>query len=145
MGISQGLLGGMNTIGQQNIEQNLGQQQINLQKKDWADYLSQVMGSVGNLAGGVAGAALCWIAREIYGEQNPKWKLFRTWLITKAPKWFFKFYIKFGPRIATFISNKPLLKAVVRKWMDKRICQLNEQDMKDFNTSSLLKSLQMIL
>lgn len=134
-GISSGLLSGMNTLGQQNLEQSIAANQINAQKKDWADYLSQVMGSVGNLAGGVAGAALCWVAREVYGAENPKWLMFRTWLITKAPKWFFKLYVKFGPKIATFIHNKPLLKRFIRAWMDKRICQLNEQNMKSLKNS----------
>jgi len=122
--ISQGLMGNLNTLQGQAIQSSLGQQQIDLQKKDWADYLGQITGSLGSLTSSAGGiAALCWIAREVYGKDNPKWLLFRKWLITKAPKWFFKLYAKYGPKVAIYISNKPLLKTIIRAWMDKRICQ----------------------
>lgn len=63
----------------------------------------------------------CWVAREVYGVQNPKWIMFRTWLLNDAPSWFRNLYIKHGERFAKFISNKPVLKRIIRKWMNKRI------------------------
>jgi len=31
---------------------------------------------------------ICWVAREVYGADNPRWLEFRTWLLTQAPAWF---------------------------------------------------------
>ena len=61
------------------------------------------------------------MAREVYGVENPKWVLFREWLFSKAPEWFRNLYIKYGERFAEFISNKPKLKSLIRRWMDSRI------------------------
>jgi hypothetical protein len=74
-------------------------------------------------AGNIAGAAYlkCWVAREVYGVSNPKWLQFRAWLETSAPKWFHDLYVKHGEKFALFISNKPALKYLIRKWMDGRI------------------------
>jgi hypothetical protein len=63
----------------------------------------------------------CWVAREVYGVENPKWVLFREWLFSKAPAWFRNLYIKHGAEFAEFISNKPKLKSLIRRWMDSRI------------------------
>jgi hypothetical protein len=74
-------------------------------------------------AGSIAGAAImaCWVAREVYGIDNPQWLQFREWMLNDSPSWFRKLYIKFGERFAAFISNKPRIKSIIRKWMDTRI------------------------
>ena len=59
----------------------------------------------------------CWVAREVYGQNNPMWLLFRGWLFDEAPSWFRNIYIKHGERFAEFISNKPFIKSFIRKWM----------------------------
>ena len=76
-----------------------------------------------DFAGTIGAAAIgaCWVAREVYGVQNPKWIMFRTWLLNDAPSWFRNLYINHGERFARFISNKPVLKAIIRKWMNTRI------------------------
>lgn len=78
-----------------------------------------LMSGLGALGGGFA--AKCWVAREVYGEDNPKWKLFRLWLTTQAPDWLFNFYCKYGERFAAFIKDKPAIKWVIRKLMDLAI------------------------
>lgn len=76
----------------------------------------------GSIAGGIIGAIpFCWVAREVYGEENPKWQLFRDWMLNEAPCWFRNLYIQHGERFAKFISNKPKFKNIIRKWMDNRI------------------------
>lgn len=82
-----------------------------------------LIGGAMGLAGKVAG--LCWVAREVYGENNPRWIAFRTWLLTRSPNWFKKTYEKYGPRFAQFISNKPTMKRAIRFWMDSRIATLS--------------------
>ncbi len=47
--------------------------------------------------------------------------MFREWLFKSAPKWFRNLYINHGERFASFISNKPKLKGLIRSWMDARI------------------------
>lgn len=87
------------------------------------------MGMFGSLGGGLlsaggmlGGAAiLCWVAREVYGIDNPKWTQFRDWMLTNASDEFVDAYIQHGPRIAEFISDKPELKNMIRSWMDSKI------------------------
>ena len=91
-----------------------------------------IMGGLGSLGGGIAQglgtagklgslAALCWVAREVYGEHNPAWLLFRKWMLNDSPSLFRKAYIKYGERFANFISDKPRIKARIRIWMDSKI------------------------
>ena len=74
---------------------------------------------LGSLGTAFITAKFCWVAREVYGPANPDWLTFREWMFTKAPKWFFNLYAKYGERVAAFIRNKPALKFVIRKMMDR--------------------------
>jgi hypothetical protein len=100
---------------------NLGlQNQANL-----ANYRSSIYGAEAGLAGAEAqargaiiqGFLSCWVAREVFGNENPMWLLFRQWLREDSPDWFYNLYIKHGEKFAQFISNKPFIKRVIRKWM----------------------------
>ena len=75
-----------------------------------------------DFAGSLGSAMIkCWVAREVYGIDNPKWLQFREWLTYEAPRWFDRLYIKYGERTAKFISNKPRVKSIIRKWMNTKI------------------------
>jgi hypothetical protein len=87
-----------------------------------AAMFSSIIGGAGKVGAAYAG---CWVAREVYGESNPKWRRFRTWLLTRSPKWFAKLYNKFGPSFALWIADKPRVKGVIRRWMDARIATLS--------------------
>jgi hypothetical protein len=111
------------------------------QNQNMANYQSSIFGSQAALAGAQAqakgammgglfqglgsiasaGIAKCWVAREVYGEDNPDWLRFREWLETLAPVWFHNLYVKYGERFAAFIKDKPKLKSLIKKWMDGRI------------------------
>lgn len=84
----------------------------------------KLLGSVAKVATNpstLAGlAALCWVAREVYGIDGP-WRDFRAYLLTDAPAWFRALYIKYGERFAVWIKNKPRVKAVIRAWMNTKI------------------------
>ncbi len=84
-----------------------------------------IMGGIGGIAQGIGAAgglaAFCWVAREVYGIEDPKWLQFRYWMLNDAPSWFRNLYIKYGEKIAKFISNKPLVKSIIRKWMNTKI------------------------
>jgi polysaccharide export outer membrane protein len=62
---------------------------------------------------------LCWVAREVYGPQNPEWLLFRAWLLTEAPDWLREAYAAHGEDFAAWIHDKPVMKAAVKALMDQ--------------------------
>jgi hypothetical protein len=64
------------------------------------------------------GEGFCWVAREAYGADDPRWLLFRAWLTADAPRWLFEVYAARGERFAAWIHDKPLVKAAVRSLMD---------------------------
>jgi hypothetical protein len=77
--------------------------------------------AVGSMISTLAGAYLfgpCWVAREVYGNNDMRWFIFRTWLKYEAPSWFNQLYLTHGEKYAKFISNKPLLKWCTKQLMD---------------------------
>ena len=66
----------------------------------------------------------CWVARAVYGARNPRWLVFRFWLLHRAPAWFRALYLRHGERFAGWLADKPWLQAVIRRWMDARIAGL---------------------
>lgn len=136
--LGNNMFGGINQMQQT-------QMQIDSQKKDWLDkfvQFTQGMSNVGSMFGNMAGGvAMCWVAREVYGADNPRWQQFREWLIYCAPKWFYIFYAKHGMKIAEFIRNKPVIKWLIRKWMDSKICQL-ERVSDIFTLSKMTKEIR---
>jgi len=67
------------------------------------------------------GTIYCWVARAVYGEDDPNWMLFRSWMLEDAPKWLRALYISKGERVGRWIAPHRRLKSVVRRWMDARI------------------------
>lgn len=83
-----------------------------------ADNVGDIMQLVGT------GMSLfCWVAREVYGEHNYKWRMFRHWMYFDSPRWLHNLYGKYGERFAAFIHNKPYMKRIIRSLMDKAIKQ----------------------
>ena len=66
---------------------------------------------------------LCWVARAVYGAENPRWLMFREWLLEDAPKWFVHLYIRHGAAFADWLEGKDSLKAMIRRFMDGRIAK----------------------
>ena len=64
---------------------------------------------------------LCWVAREVYGAEDPRWLLFRAWLLTDAPVWLRDLYAAHGESFAAWIHDKPVAKACVKVLMDQVI------------------------
>lgn len=80
---------------------------------------NNTMGAIGSAASAAAVAAVaCWVAREVYGPINPKWKQFRRWLFTKAPKRFARWYLRNGKAVAERISSRPIIKSIIRSGMN---------------------------
>ena len=114
-----------------NIEQLLGAKGQDVQA--WQSQLQSLLELVGlsmpQIMGGQQsseeqksrGISFCWVAREVYGAMDPRWILFRNWMFAESPMWFFMIYGNYGERISRFISNKPIIKKFVKKWMDSKI------------------------
>lgn len=66
----------------------------------------------------------CWVARAVYGANNPLWLVFRFWLLQRAPAWFRRLYLRHGERFASWLDDKPRLRHLIRMWMDARIARL---------------------
>ena len=86
-----------------------------------ATMIGGALGAVGGIAQGIGTGYACWVAREIYGIDNPQWMQFREWMLNDSPSLFRKLYLKYGERFAEFISNKPRIKSIIRSWMNTKI------------------------
>lgn len=81
--------------------------------------LGSIFGAAGTLG---AGAMIgCWVAREVFGAENPEWLAFREWASHDAPRWLWKIYLRHGARFAEWLHDKPRLKGMIRTWMTGRI------------------------
>jgi hypothetical protein len=70
-------------------------------------------------AGATFAGGLCWVAREVYGEEDGRWVQFRTWLLNDAPKWLLNLYATHGERFAGVVRRAPILKRALRPLMDR--------------------------
>lgn len=80
---------------------------------------------------GGLGSMFCWAAREIFGERNPRWRMFRDWLLYRAPESLRDWYCGTdthaagGPQWAQRLKRaRPEVRAAVRRWMEARIARL---------------------
>jgi len=71
-----------------------------------------------SMLGGILGGIFCWVAREAYGADNPKWLRFREWMLNRAPDDLREYYIEHGPAIAENIRHDEPAKARMRDTMD---------------------------
>jgi hypothetical protein len=72
----------------------------------------------GGMGMGGGGMGMCWVAREVYGPANPRWLIFRGWLLSEAPTWLVDLYATHGEDFAAWIHDKPIVKAALRFLMD---------------------------
>tara|TARA_R110000787_G_scaffold66569_2_gene149401 strand:- start:499 stop:849 length:351 start_codon:yes stop_codon:yes gene_type:complete len=87
--------------------------------------------AIGSLIGTLGSAWImgCWVAREVYGNNDPRWFIFRMWLKYKAPKWFKNLYEEYGEDYAKFIKKKPIFKWMTRKLMDLVVKEKSKKGM----------------
>ena len=95
-----------NPLGYASASSNAGQTVTGLSGAVTAANQSQLLGALGGIAGGVGSAiggklAGCWIAAALYdGWDSAKTWAIRLWMATSAPKWFSRFYYRYGERIS---------------------------------------------
>lgn len=95
---------------------NMQASMYNTQQNNNAALIGAGIGAIGKIG---SAAAFCWVAREVYGEEDPAWLEFRHWMLTRAPLRRYFRYRAHGERIAAYIANRPGWKARLRKWMDR--------------------------
>lgn len=67
-----------------------------------------------------AGASIfCWVAREVYGEEDHRWQEFRVFMFAAAPEWLFNLYSKHGEAFAKRVARTPMLKRILRPIMNR--------------------------
>jgi hypothetical protein len=54
----------------------------------------------------------------VYGQEDMRWFVFRSWLQYQAPSWFKNLYMTHGEKYAKLISKVPPLKWATKKLMD---------------------------
>lgn len=74
---------------------------------------------------GFAAGSMCWAAREVFGEENPKWLQFRRWLLADAPKKLRDWYLENGEALAAALKANPEEKGWVREFMEVKIRESN--------------------
>lgn len=82
------------------------------------NFLQSLAGLYGS---GAFGGTPCWVAREIYGVLDPRWLLFRHWLLVAAPGSLRTAYLKNGEKCAAWLKNHPEAKPSIRTFMDATI------------------------
>lgn len=88
---------------------------------NWGGGGSGMMSSGGGGASNMSsalGIAFCWVARAVYGDENPKWLEFREFMLNKAPAWLFNLYSEAGPSFAEWLNKNPIAKDDIRPVMD---------------------------
>jgi|TARA_R110002020_G_scaffold180825_2_gene375526 hypothetical protein len=96
----------------------LAQQAAIARSAQKASKSAAIFKTIGSIAGAIIG---CWVAREVYGNDAPEVYKFRWWLEREAPKWFNRLYKKRGKKFAHFIKDKPILKKLIKAWMNTKV------------------------
>jgi len=78
---------------------------------------------IGQIAGMAITKGKCWVAREVYGIDNPRWVIFYHWKEHRAPILFKHLYNILGKLFAKLIRRNNKLKIVIRAWMDSKIAE----------------------
>lgn len=91
---------------------------FNAQQASGGNFMSGLFG-LGSSA--IGAYPWCWVAREVYGEDNPQWMMFRQWLFVDSPRWLFRLYGRYGEKFAAWLKGKDKVKRLIRLWMDARI------------------------
>jgi len=66
----------------------------------------------------------CWVARAVFGERDPRWRRWRKWFFSSAPRWFLRIYMRYGRTWAAFINRHPALKPILAVWMNRCIATI---------------------
>jgi hypothetical protein len=106
----------MNGIAFNQAQLNAQNQQMQAQQSAAQTGALVSAGSTAAVVGATAAGA-CWVARAAFGDESPKWRIFRHWLMNKAPRIVRRTYLVYGPAFAPKVRANRLLGALVRRLM----------------------------
>lgn len=111
----------MNGIAFNQAQMNAQAQQLQAQQN--ANMTGAAIGAgttAATTAATVAGmsASFCWVARAVYGTADNRWKIFRHWLMNKAPVTCRSAYIRHGQSFASKVERSSLLRFCLKLIMD---------------------------
>lgn len=91
-----------------------------IQRTPTQSNMGGMLSGVGGLLGGIASIANipCWVAREVYGEDDPRWLRFRDALLDNASDDVLMTYAAHGEDYAEHLRTHPEEKARMRALMD---------------------------
>lgn len=93
----------------------LGMQQQQMQNANTAGMISTGVGAA--TTGATIAAMTCWVARAVYPDQ--RWKIFRHWMLNKAPAAFRRIYLRHGEAFSVHVRGSSVLRFAVRWLMDR--------------------------
>ena len=98
-------------------------QQNQLDKQQSAGMASAAIGAGTTAAttGATIAAMTCVVARAVYGEGTNQWKIFRHWLMNKAPSAIRRIYLQHGEAFSHKVSKHPMLRFTLKLLMDRVI------------------------
>jgi hypothetical protein len=104
-------------VQQAQYEAGQGAQQATLGANAQNATTSNIVGGASSLLSVAAIAAFCWVAREAYGVYDPRWKIFRHWMLYSSPGILRRSYGRWGATwarwLSSFISLKPAVRALM--------------------------------
>jgi hypothetical protein len=102
-------------------QQQVGTQQAQLNAANNAATTSTIVGAGTTAASTVASvaamSAMCWVARAVYPDN--RWKVFRHWLMNKAPAFLRRAYMRHGESFSHWVTRSRLLRLIVKLLMDQ--------------------------
>lgn len=108
----------MNGIAYNSAQMQAQQNQLNQQQQASATGALVSTGTTAAVTGATIAAMSCWIAAACYGEGSQKWRIFRHWLLNKAPRIVRRTYLRYGQGFAPKVRQSALLRAALRLLMD---------------------------
>lgn len=128
-----------NTSGANNAAQYLYSTKV-----QGAQYNTQIAGqnanaaaqSQGNMISGGVGAASaaatvatvfalsCWVALVVYGPLDPRFTIFRFWMMNLSPDWFRKIYLRHGRAFAIYAQPRSNLRMVLKFLMNRIVANV---------------------
>jgi hypothetical protein len=108
----------MNGIAFNQAQLNAQQQQASQQAGAAQSGALISAGSTAAVAAATTAAIACWVARAAFGEEDNRWKIFRHWLMNKAPKNLRALYLTRGRAFAPAVRKYAPLRTLVRFLMN---------------------------
>lgn len=111
----------MNGIAFNQAQMNAQQNQLAAQQNASMTGALVSTGTTAATTAAMVSAMACWVARSIYGTRDNRWKIFRHWLMNKAPKGVRSAYLRYGQALAARVERSFLLRSSLKLLMDQII------------------------